>query len=109
MSLATVVVYLISYLGFMPPQIENTSILLQALSVAALLPAFHLLRYLLLSQNLMLWWLAIVTLALFMLAGLTTLIFPIEYWFAISGILLAMAFLITVIKAYGLAKPVTAT
>ena len=103
MTLSTTGVYLIKYLGFMPPQFHSTAILLQAIAAAALLPTFHLLRYLSLSKNIMLSWLTIMALTLFLAAGLTTIIFPIEYWFAVAWTLLATACAITAIKLFNMA------
>ena len=52
-GVAFVGVAIASFAGYLPPQLESLPIFLQAVVVASLLPAFHLVRYLLLSQSLL--------------------------------------------------------
>ncbi len=74
-----------SFFGWLPPQVENIWILIQAIALYSLMPSLRLLRYLVWSRGILGIWVVVISLVMFIAQAIIVTAVPQNIWFIVSA------------------------
>jgi len=92
-------ILLLDILGWLPRQASNIELQMQALLLSSTIPAFRLMRYLLWSRGILANWIALLTVAMAILAGLAIYSLDDTQWFYGLASLTAVGIALMAIKS----------